>query len=226
MLKHSLFNIGFSKAYTGCKLPFRRGRRQQMDQYLPLVLFTIVSTITPGGATTLATASGAHFGFWRSVPLIAGIAFGLATMAAAAAAGLAGVLLNWPSLQFAMKSFGSAYLLWLAIRIARSGPPHLQKGFSKPTSLVGGFWMLWHNPKGWAMSMGAAASFSVLASGPVHLALLLGLTFGGAAAVSLIIWCMAGQILARVIQRDWQWRALNVTLGALLLGSIIAMWWK
>lgn len=195
-----------------------------MDQYLPLMVFAIVSTITPGGATTLATASGAHFGFRRSVPLLAGIALGLASMAAAAAAGLAGVLLAWPSLQMAMKAVGSAYLLWLAVRIARSGAPHLQKGFSKPASLAGGVWMLWHNPKGWAMTMGAAASFSLLASGPAQLALILGVTFGVAAAASLVLWCVAGQILARAIRRDWQWRAVNVTLGMLLLASIVPMW--
>ena len=50
------------------------------DAILPLVLFVVVSTITPGGATTLATASGAQFGFRRSVPLIAGIAAGLASI--------------------------------------------------------------------------------------------------------------------------------------------------
>lgn len=195
-----------------------------MDQFLPLIVFAFVSTITPGGATALATASGAHFGFWRSVPLMAGISIGLASMAAAAAAGLAGVLLTWPWLQFAMKALGSVYLSWLALRIARSGPPHVQTRFSRPASLAGGVWMLWHNPKGWAMTMGAAASFSVLASGPAHLALILGLTFGLAAAVSLLLWCLAGQVLARVIRRDWQWRALNITLGVVLVASIVPLW--
>jgi threonine/homoserine/homoserine lactone efflux protein len=195
-----------------------------VDQFLPLIVFAFVSTITPGGATALATASGAHFGLRRSVPLMAGISIGLASMAAAAAAGLAGVLMTWPWLQFAMKALGSAYLLWLALRIARSGPPHLQTRFSRPASLAGGIWMLWHNPKGWAMTMGAAASFSVLASGPAHLALILGVTFGVAAAVSLLIWCMAGQVLARVMRRDWQWRALNIALGVVLVASIIPMW--
>src|SRR5882757_11434401 len=92
---------------------------------LPLILFALVSTLTPGGATTLATASGARFGFRRSVPLLAGIAMGLATLAAAAAAGLAGLLLAAPSLQLAMKLAGSAYLLWLAWTIGRGGPPDL-----------------------------------------------------------------------------------------------------
>ncbi|WP_206311686.1 hypothetical protein [Streptomyces sp. DASNCL29] len=60
---------------------------------------TLIATVTPGGATTLATASGAHLGFRRSVPLMAGVAVGLASMAAAAGAGLGGALLAVPWLQ-------------------------------------------------------------------------------------------------------------------------------
>ena len=78
-----------------------------LHDYLPLMLFVIVSTVTPGGATTLATASGAHFGYRRSLPMMAGIAAGLASMAAAAAAGLGSVLLALPTLQLAMKAVGS-----------------------------------------------------------------------------------------------------------------------
>jgi len=191
---------------------------------VPLLIFAVVSTLTPGGATTLATASGAHFGFRRSVPLMAGVAIGLASMAAAAAAGLAALLLTEPSLQLAMKAVGSAYLIWLAWKIGRSGPPHLRAGLARPTSFVGGFWMLWHNPKGWAMTLGAAASFAALASGPLQLALLLGPIFGAAAALSQSAWCVAGQLLARLLRTDRQWRALNAVLGVLLAASIIPMW--
>jgi threonine/homoserine/homoserine lactone efflux protein len=193
---------------------------------LPLALFATVSTITPGGATTLATASGAHFGFRRSVPMMAGIAVGLGSMAAAAAAGLAGLLLAAPSLQLAMKTAGSIYLMWLAGKIGRSGPPHLRMGLAKPTGFAGGAWMLWHNPKGWAMTLGAAASFAALASGPFQLAVLLGLTFGLAATVSLSLWCVAGLLLARLLRTDRQWRLLNVLLGLLLAVSIVPMWWE
>ncbi|MGY4471628.1 threonine/homoserine/homoserine lactone efflux protein [Bradyrhizobium sp. LB9.1b] len=141
----------------------KQGQRVSSAEFLPLILFVIVSTITPGGATTLATASGAHFGYRRSIPLMAGIAVGLASMAASAAAGLGSVLLALPSLQLAMKAIGSLYLLWLAWKIGRSGPPHLQANLAKPTSFLGGVWLLWHNPKGWAMTLGAAASFAALA---------------------------------------------------------------
>ncbi len=194
------------------------------DTILPLVLFVVVSTITPGGATTLATASGAQFGFRRSVPLMAGIAAGLASLAAASAAGLAGVLLAAPSLQTAMRVAGSAYLLWLAWKIARSGQPNMDATMGVPTSFLGGAGLLWLNPKGWAMALGAAASFATLASGPLQLALLLGSAFGLAAAVSLSLWCMAGRLLARLLRTERQWRMLNAVLGVLLAASIIPIW--
>lgn len=195
-----------------------------IDALLPLILFALISTITPGGATTLATASGAHFGFRRSIPVMAGCAVGLGSIACAAAAGLGGLLMALPSLQVAMKALGSLYLIWLAIRIGRSGPPHLSGEMAKPTSFVAGVWMLWYNPKGWAMTVGAAASFAALTNSPATLAILLGSTFCLVAAFSLAVWCALGQLLGRLLKTAWQWRVLNASLACLLVMSIIPMW--
>ena len=179
----------------------------------PLVLFAVVSTVSPGGATTLATASGSQFGFRRSIPLMVGIAVGLA-----------GLLLAAPGLLLVMKAAGSAYLLWLAWKVARSGPPNLNANATVPTTLLGGACLLWLNPKGWAMALGAAASFAMLANGPLKLAMLLGATFGLAALASLSLWCAAGIVLARLLKTPRQWRVLNAVLGVLLATSIAPMW--
>ena len=190
----------------------------------PLVLFVTIATISPGGATTLATASGARFGFVRSTPLLAGIAVGLGALAGAAAAGLAGILLAAPFLQTSMKAIGSAYLLWLAMKIARSGAPVANDGAALPTTFIGGACLLLLNPKAWAMALGAAASFAMLAEGPLHLAALLGSAFALAASVSLCLWCAAGVLLARLLKTPAQWRLLNVSMAILLAVSIIPMW--
>ena len=190
----------------------------------PLVLFVLVATVSPGGATTLATASGASFGYRRSLPLIGGIAAGLASMAAAAATGLAAALLAVPSLQIVMKAAGSLYLLWLAWQIAGRGAPQRVGPRAKPSGFVAGIWMLWHNPKAWAMTTGAAASFTALADGPAHLALMLGLAFGASATLSLSLWCGAGLVLAGRLRTDRQWRALNTTLGFLLALTVVPLW--
>ena len=123
-----------------------------------------------------------------------------------------------------MKVVGSAYLLWLAFQIGRSGRPDLERGVAKPVSLPGGVGLLWINPKAWAMTLSAAASFLALADGPVRLALLLGATFAVISTVSLVLWCVAGALLARLLRRDAQWRLLNVGLGLLLVASIVPIW--
>jgi threonine/homoserine/homoserine lactone efflux protein len=192
--------------------------------FLPLAIFTLVSTITPGGATTLATASGAHFGYRRSMPLIAGIATGLASMGGFAAAGLGGLLLAAPALQILMKAAGSLYLLWLAVRIARSPPPKPGANSAAPIHFLGGLWMLWHNPKAWSMTAGAAASFTGLAPNPLALAALLAAAFLVGACLSLSFWCIAGQMLGRLLRTEAQWRRLNFLLGLLLLLSIVPLW--
>lgn len=193
-------------------------------EYLPLFTFVAVSTITPGGATTLAAASGTHFGLRGSVPLISGQSAGLAAMAASAAAGLAGVLLALPSLQLAMRTVGSVYLLWLAWKIGTSGAPRLAADIAAPTRFLEGVWLLWSNPKAWATTLSAAASFAPLANSPLQLAVLLGLAFGVAATLSLSLWCAAGLLLARLLRTDMQWRILNTILAALLATSIPPMW--
>ncbi|MCX5540976.1 LysE family translocator [Paraburkholderia sp. CNPSo 3076] len=195
-----------------------------MTSILPLLLFVVIATVTPGGATTLATASGARFGFARSIPLMLGIAIGLALLAAVAGFGLGGLLLALPSLQTAVKAVGSAYLLWLAWRIARSGPPNAGNGPAHPITLVNGFLLLWLNPKSWAMTVGAAASFALLASSPNRLALLLGAAFGVAACVSLALWCALGVLLARLFHTPRHWRILNLAMGVLLAASVIPAW--
>lgn len=194
------------------------------DQILPLIAFATIAMVTPGATTTLAAASGAHFGFRRSLPFMIGVAIGVVGMAIAAATGLAGLLLAAPSLELAMKLAGSAYLLWLALRIGCSGPPHLDKSIAKPTSFLGALWIQLQNPKGWAVTLGAAASFGGLARGAGELAAVLGTVFGVLALLSLMLWCIAGLLLAKLLRQAWQWRALNIALALMLAASILTMW--
>lgn len=189
-----------------------------------LLAFTLIATISPGGATTLATASGATFGYRRSLPLIIGIAVGLGTMAGVAALGLSQTLLAFPGLQVAMRAAGTAYLLWLAVRLIRQRAPSSGGNTSSPQSLIGGIWLVWHNPKGWAITTSASAAYVAIAHNPVDLASILALLFASTALVSLSAWCLAGQTLARKLKSNLQWQLFNIGLAAILILSIITLW--
>jgi threonine/homoserine/homoserine lactone efflux protein len=192
---------------------------------ISLLTFAVIATASPGGATTLATASGMRFGLTRSLPLVFGIAVGLASLVGIVAGGLGSLVMSWPALQFWLRLFGSAYLLWLAWTIGRRGAPKTggdQR--EKPIPFGGGFLLLWSNPKGWTMAVGAAGAYTALADDPVKLGLLLAGVFGVAAIVSLLLWCSGGQVLARLLKTERQWRAVNIALALLLAASILPMW--
>jgi threonine/homoserine/homoserine lactone efflux protein len=196
-----------------------------MELLLSLVTFAVLATISPGGATTLATASGSQFGLVRSIPLLCGIALGLATLVATIAGGLGAAVASWPQLQLWLRAAGSAYLLGLAWTIGRRGSPAASSGEPRtPIGFVAGFVLLWMNPKGWTLAVAAVSAYAGLSGDPCRLALLLGATFGVAAALSLTLWCTGGAWLSRFLRTDRQWRIANIILGLLLAGSIIPMW--
>ncbi len=195
------------------------------DQIWALVMFALVATGSPGGATTLAAASGARFGYGRSVPLILGIALALAGLVAVSGAGLATTLQTAPVLELSIKAVGSIYLIWLAARIGLAGPPMpMQSDEETPISLVGGVMLLMINPKAWAMALGVASSFSKLASGPILLSGLMALVFALSAYLSLTLWALAGGLAARALSADWHWHLFNGTMAVLLIASVLQLW--
>ena len=193
--------------------------------FISLLSFSLLSTFSPGGATTLATASGAQFGVARSVPLLAGIAVGLASLVGTAALGLGSITSALPQLELVLRVVGSAYFLWLAWTIGRQGAPaEKAHGDATPIGFTTGLLLLWVNPKGWTMAISAAGSFARLTNSPVELAAVLAMVFGLSAALSLTFWCIGGVWIARTITTGAGWRTLNVSLAFLLVISVAMLW--
>ena len=97
-----------------------------METWIALIGFSFASSVTPGPNNILLWASGASFGLRRTLPHVAGTALGIGAMALLVTAGSSVVAGAIPGLATLMKVGGSAYLLYLAVRVARSGT--LQRG--------------------------------------------------------------------------------------------------
>lgn len=85
---------------------------------LAFVLFAFATAGTPGPNNMMLLASGANFGFRRTVLHILGISVGLGVMVAAMGLGLGGVFKAWPVLHEVLRWVGGGYMLWLAWKIA------------------------------------------------------------------------------------------------------------
>ena len=88
---------------------------------LPYATYSFVMSITPGPNNVMLTASGANFGFRRTVPHLLGISTGCAVQLIAVCAGLGALFTRWPVLQTVLQWAGAAYLLWLGWKLVRSG---------------------------------------------------------------------------------------------------------
>src|SRR5262245_36840113 len=118
------------------------------ESLVPLVLFAIAMTLTPGPNVVLVTASAANFGFRRTIAQMLGITFGFATMVPTTGLGLAGVVHAEPRLHTALKYAGAAYLLYLAWRIARANAANASAR-AKPIGFVEATLFTWMNSKAW-----------------------------------------------------------------------------
>ena len=194
-----------------------------MIQLLGLVGFSFVSAVTPGPNNILLWASGATFGLRRTVPHVLGTAVGLGAMALAAAAGIAALLAALPVLGVAMRVAGSAYLLFLAWQIARSGTLAAGEA-SRPLSIPEAAAFQVVNPKAWIFALGAVTTFR-----PPELSEVVGSLAIAAVMMAVILpaaglWAAFGDALGSLLHRERTRRVVNLVLAALVVATIALVW--
>jgi threonine/homoserine/homoserine lactone efflux protein len=194
-----------------------------MNWVVPLVGFSFVSSVTPGPNNILLWASGAQFGFVRTLPHVIGTAVGLGAMALAVAAGLGAIVTSVPEIAFGMKIAGSAYLLYLAYQIA--GADALQRGVvARPLGLLQAAAFQLINPKAWIFALGAITTFR-----PAELAILTGgalvaLTMMIVIVPSASVWAAGGDVLSRLIEGDRARRVVSLILAAVVVATVASVW--
>ena len=187
---------------------------------LALVAFGAVMAFTPGPNNIMVLSSGLTYGFRRSLPHIAGIAFGISFMVAATGLGLGAVFVAWPILQTILKYAGIAYLIYLAWVIAMSGPVTPgQDNQAAPMTFWGAALFQWVNAKGWVMVIGIITAYSAVASFPWNIAVQAALMFV-MGALSSVLWALFGSALRPVLTSAKAVRAFNVVMAFLLLASL------
>src|SRR4029453_8380658 len=129
-----------------------------MQWVVGLVGFSLVSAGTPGPNNVLLWASGATFGFRRTMPHVIGTALGIGEATLAVAAGVGLLVTSTPGLTILMKLVGSAYLLLLAYRIGKGGSTP-GTTVARPMNVVEASAFQALNPKGWIFAFGAVTTF-------------------------------------------------------------------
>jgi len=186
-----------------------------------LALFAFVTSITPGPNNLMLLASGANFGFRRSVPHMLGIGIGFTVMIGLVGLGLFGVIERYAWVEIALKAACLVYLIWLAWKIARTGAPTRAGGAPQPLTFLQAAAFQWVNPKAWAMALTAISLYAPDRS--LLSILLVCLVFGAINLPSVSVWTVLGQALGRVLTVARHRRVFNLVMAGLLILSVVPL---
>ena len=193
-----------------------------VDQVIALVTFVAVGSGSPGPNNTLLLASGAGFGFRCTVPHVIGTAVGISLLVVIAAAGAAAVVTAAPGVEFVMKVLASAYLLYLAFRLA-GGVAVDRVSTPEPFSLPRGAAFQLINPKGWFFAFAVVAGFTPSERSSFTDAISLGI-IACVVAATAAGWALGGSALSQALATGRARRVAGVVLGLLLVGSVVLLW--
>lgn len=180
------------------------GRPQVMDTpfLLSLAGFAITTCITPGPNNFMQMSSGALFGFRRTIPHIAGVQFGFATLMATAVFGLGIIIDQFPWLVTIAKVVGAAWLGWLAMKFFKAATQTNEEietintnSSARPLKFYEAAFFQWANPKALIMSIVAAGAYVGISDSTSVRAMIMCSMFLAFGIVSSTTWTLAGHTL-------------------------------
>jgi threonine/homoserine/homoserine lactone efflux protein len=165
-------------------------------------------------------AVAAAYGLRRSIAYCVGLIAGTTVVLLAVATGLTALLLAVPLVRQVLLGLAVAYILWLAVRLARSSTIGGQAAPDRSPSVAGGLLLGALNPKAW-VAIGAVFVGARLAADPVLDATLKVLVLGALIVVIHIGWLAAGRLVEPLLRSPGRARAANIALAGLLLLAMI-----
>lgn len=189
-----------------------------------LVTFAFVTSVTPGPNNLMLMASGANFGYRRTIPHMFGVSLGFALMVGLVGAGLTQVFDKWPVTYIILKTLSIVYLLWLAWKISQTGRPGDRQSSGQPLSFLQAAAFQWVNPKAWAMALAAISVYAP--SGKIYDVALVSLVFGAVNLPSINVWILVGRELSRFLTKPKHLVFFNWFMAALLVATLYPVFFE
>ena len=185
--------------------------------------YCFVSSITPGPNNLMLMASGANFGFLRTIPHMLGVGLGFVLMVFLVGIGLAQIFDLYPITHTILKIGSVGYLLYLAWKIANAAPVNAKDSSGTPMTFLQAAAFQWVNPKAWTMAVTAVTVYAP----DTNLAtlLLVAAIFGAVNLPAVSSWTLLGQQMARILTNPTRLRLFNWSMAALLIASLYPVLW-
>ncbi|UOP12866.1 LysE family transporter [Pseudomonas palleroniana] len=196
-----------------------------LDTWLAFFLASWIISLSPGAGAIASMSSGLQYGFLRGYWNALGLQIGLAMQIAVVAGGLGAILAASSTAFYAIKWFGVAYLVYLAIKQWRALPMDMTddaagRPIGKPVAMMfRGFLVNASNPKALVFMLAVLPQF-VSPQAP----LLIQYLILGATMISVDMIVMAGYTglaskVLRLLRTPKQQKRMNRTFAGLFVGA-------
>ncbi len=168
-------------------------------------------------------ASGANFGFLRTIPHMLGVGLGFVLMVFLVGIGLAQIFDLYPIAHTILKIGSVGYLLYLAWKIANVALINAKGSSGTPMTFLQAAAFQWVNPKAWTMAVTAVTVYAP----DINLAtlLLVAAIFGAVNLPAVSSWTLLGEQMARILTNPTRLRLFNWSMAALLIASLYPVLW-
>jgi len=185
----------------------------------------ILLIITPGPGVLTTAGFGAAYGFRPSLRYVFGLFLGTNMVMLAVITGLAAIVLSVPWLRVVLLAASTAYLLYLAARIALAGSRIAFIEAKSPPGILGGVALQAINPKAYVVNTTLITGFSFAPE-----------NFGFEIAAKVLImnaiwipihllWLYAGETLHELNLPERTHRAINILMALAMLAVVgLAAW--
>ncbi len=185
----------------------------------PLAIISFATSITPGPNNILLLASGANYGYVRTLPHILGVNIGYNGLILLSILGLEAVFSSYPILKDILRFVGSAYLLYLAWRVLNAGNPKTNSK-AKPFRFYEAVLFQFVNPKAILLAITIIGNFATgYNSLFLQVLVILSVTLPLSFFVSSV-WALFGIAIANFLQNARNLKIFNATMAGALVISI------
>ena len=196
-----------------------------LDTWLAFFLASWIISLSPGAGAIASMSSGLQYGFVRGYWNAIGLQLGLAMQIAVVAGGLGAILAASSTAFYAIKWFGVAYLVYLAVKQWRALPMDMTddaavRPIGKPMAMMfRGFLVNASNPKALVFMLAVLPQF-VNPQAPLLIQyLILGATMIGVDMIVMAGYTGLASKVLRLLRTPKQQKRVNRTFAGLFVGA-------